>query len=455
MKKLRLLPLLALSAACLSACGGNNNKDESSAKSESGQPQESGSSQESNANNASSSEEVVDGEAVKVGLICLHDTSSTYDKNFIDALDQAAKELGKKIIYEKNCLLTNINEDEACYEAAKDLVDKDCKVIFADSFGHQAFMLRAAQEYEDVHFCHATGTNAKTAGLKNYHNAFASIYQGRFLAGYAAGLKLVDTKKAELDAGNALKVGYVGAYTYAEVMSGYTSWFLGVRNALRDYNYDDQKVTMDVRFTGSWYDPNGEASAADALIKDGCVLISQHADSMGAPSTCEQAGIPNVTYNVETKSDCPNTYLAYSRINWAPYYKAVVNAVFAGKDIDSEVAHNWTGTIDTGSVEYNVNWDNLSKDAAKLEEYKAKFAAVEKNVKEKASAYVFDCSKFTVKGQHLTTYMADTDGDADFKPDTEAIKTEGGVTFFNESAVASAPYFNVEIDGINLQNRQY
>ena len=176
---------------------------------------------------------------------------------------------------------------------------------------------------------------------------------------------------------------------------------------------------------------------------------------MGAPSTCEQARIPNVTYNVETKTECPNTYLAYSRINWAPYYKAVVNAVFAVKDIDNEVAHNWTGTTETGSVEYNVNWDNLTKDATKLAEYKNKFQEVEAKVKAKAAAYVFDCSTFTVGGEHLTTYMADTDGDAAFQPDTEAIKTEGGVTFFNESAVASAPYFNVEIDGINLKNREY
>lgn len=420
--KLRILPLAMLAAASITGLAGCGNSNS--------------------------------GDAVKIGLICLHDNNSTYDKNFIDALDVAVKNLGKKVIFEKNCLLTGVNEDEACLEAANDLVDKGCNVIFADSFGHQAYMLQAAKAHPDVHFCHATGTNAKTSGLSNYHNAFASIYQGRFLAGYAAGLKLVDSKsESEINAG--LKVGYVGAYTYAEVMSGYTSWFLGVRNALRDYNFDDSKVTMDVRFTGSWYEPNGEASAADALIKDGCVLISQHADSMGAPGTCEQAGIPNVTYNVETKVDCPKTYLAYSRINWAPYYEAVVNAVYEGKDIEGEVNKNWTGTIESGSVEYNVNWDNLSSDATKLADYKAKFEAVEKEVKEKGAKKVFDCSTFTVEGAHLTTYMADTDGDAEFKPDAEAIKTEGGVTYFDESTLCSAPYFNVEIDGISLLNRKY
>ena len=426
MKKLRLVSLLALGAASITGLVGCN---------------KGGSSEEKDEN------------AVKIGLICLHDSNSTYDANFINGLNEAVEHLGKKVIFEKNCLLTGINEDEACYDAAKDLVDKGCKVIFADSFGHQAFMLKAAQENPDVQFCHATGTNAKTAKQSNYHNAFASIYQGRFLAGYAAGLKLVEDHKADLDAQKALKVGYVGAFTYAEVMSGYTSWFLGVRNALRDYNYNDSLVTMDVSFTGSWYDPEGEGSAADALIKDGAVLISQHADSMGAPGTCEKANIPNVTYNVETKTECPKTYLGYSRINWAPYYKAVVNAVYEGKAIENEVNANWTGTIATGSVEYNVNWDNLSKDAAKLAAYKEKFAAVEKDVKEKGAAKVFDCSTFKVEGKALTTYLADTDGD--FQGETEAIVTKNGVSYFNESADASAPYFNVRIDGINLKNEKF
>ena len=416
MKKVRLVSLLALAAASVGTLIGCNSSNG-------------------------------DSKAVKIGLICLHDSSSTYDANFINAMDEAVKNLGDKVIFEKNCLLTDVPEDNSCYDAAKDLVERGCKVIIADSFGHQTAMLKAAKDFPNVQFCHATGTNAKTAGVKNYHNAFASIYQGRFMAGYAAGLKLVDSKKAELDAGTALKVGYVGAYPYAEVKSGYTSWFLGVRNALRDYNYNDSLVTMDVEFTGEWYHPEKESNQADKLIKAGCVLISQHADSMGAPSTCEQAGIPNVTYNIETKEKCPNTYLAYSRINWAPYYEAVVNAVYNGKDIDGEVNANWTGTVATGSVEYNVNWANVTSDATKLADYKAKFAAVEKDVKEKAAAKVFDCSTFKVNGAALTTYKADTDGD--YKGESEVIVTKDGVSYFNESALASAPYFDIDIDGIN------
>ena len=283
MKKLRLLSLLALGAASMSSLVGCNKGNGGEEKDEN---------------------------AVKIGLICLHDSNSTYDANFINGLNEAVEHLGKKVIFEKNCLLTGINEDEACYDAAKDLVDKGCKVIFADSFGHQAFMLKAAQENPDVQFCHATGTNAKTSGLANYHNAFASIYQGRFLAGYAAGLKLVDSKSADqINAG--LKVGYVGAFTYAEVMSGYTSWFLGLRNALSDYQYDPSKVTMDVSFTGSWYDPNGEASAADALIKDNCVLISQHHSLYARKGLYVKATFFAVTFVYYVFSDAANSVAAH------------------------------------------------------------------------------------------------------------------------------------------------
>ena len=397
------------------------------------------------------------GTTVKVGLICLHDAASTYDKNFIDGLNEAAKNLGTKVEFTTDCLLTGVNEDEHCYDAAKDLVKKGCNVIFADSFGHQDYMLQAAKEWPTVQFCHATGTNAKTSNLKNYHNAFASIYQGRYLAGYAAGLRLIADQYDLLSPEDfpATKVGYVGAYPYAEVKSGYTAWFLGVRAALEDTEVDPAKVTMDVRFTNSWYDPSAEQTAAKALIDGGAKLISQHADSMGAPGECETNNIPNVTYNIETKTNCPNTYLAYSRINWAPYYENVVKSVFDGKDVDGEKNSNWTGTVVTNSVQYNVNWDNVVKNVPALGKelilatLKLAFETEEAQIK-LGTKQVFDTSKFTVKGARVTTYLADTDGD--FKGDTEAITTDEttGITYFNESFHCSAPYFDLDIDGINL-----
>ena len=387
------------------------------------------------------------GKPVKVGLICLHDDKSTYDANFINALNEAVQDLGaEKVQLDSSCVLTGVDENQECYTAAKDLVKKGCNVIFADSFGHQDYMLKAAKEWPEVQFCHATGTNAKTAALPNYHNAFASIYQGRYLAGYAAGLRLLIDQEAKFSANEAMKVGYVGAFPYAEVKSGYTSWFLGVRAAIKDDGKDETLVTMDVEFTNSWYDVNGEQSAADKLIKGGAVLISQHADSMGAPGACEKANIPNVTYNIETKKDCPKSYLAYSRINWAPYYKAVVNAVFAGKGIEGEVNNNWTGTLATGSVEYNVNWDNMG-DAVQSAAALAKFTIVAAEIAA-GTRQVFNVENFTVKSQHLESYQADTDGD--FAPDTQVIESVGAMKVFAESKYCSAPYFDIDIDGIFL-----
>ena len=220
---------------------------------------------------------------VKVGFIFLHDENSTYDKNFIDAARaaQAALNLSDEQVLFK----TNIPEGQECYEAAAELVDEGCDVIFADSFGHEGFMIQAAREFPEVQFCHATGTRAHTEGLSNYHNAFASIYEGRYLAGIAAGMKLNEMIEAGEFTADEAKMGYVGAFPYAEVISGYTSFYLGAKSVC-------PTVTMTVKYTSSWFDEALEKEAANALIQEGCKLISQHADSMGAPTACELAGVP-------------------------------------------------------------------------------------------------------------------------------------------------------------------
>ena len=377
------------------------------------------------------------GNPVKIGLICLHDNSSTYDKNFIDSMAVAVANLGDRVAGDA-IIKTGVDESKDAFDAAKDLVKQGCNVIFADSFGHEPFILEAAQQYKNVQFCHATGTTAKVKDVANFHNAFASIYEGRYLAGYAAGLKLQamvaggQVTTANMDGAN-IKLGYVGAFPYAEVISGYTSWYLGVKAVVPN-------VVMNVTFTSSWYDFNAEKDGAKTLIDWGAAIVSQHADSMGAPGQCETSGVPNVTYNVSTEEQCPNTYLAYSKINWAPYYEEVVNAMYEGRAI-AEVNHNYTGTLATGSVVYDVK-DPVAKAACEL--VKAEL--------ENGTRKVFDCSKFTVKGEHLTEYLADVDDYGDFAPETNVIKTEGGITFFDESALRSAPYFNVEIDGITKLN---
>ena len=374
-----------------------------------------------------------EGSKVKVGFITLHDENSTYDKNFIDAAKEACANLGL-VENEDFFIKTNVGETEQCAEVAADLVDAGCNIIFADSFGHEPYMIQVAKENPDVQFCHSTGTRAHTEGLANYHNAFASIYEGRYLAGIAAGLKL----NAMIDAGDIkadeAKMGYVGAFTYAEVVSGYTSFYLGAKSVC-------PTVTMDVTFTGSWYDETLEKEGAEKLIQGGCKLISQHADSLGAPTACENAGVPNVSYNGSTQAACPNTYIISSRINWAPYYEYAIKAVMDGTAIDAD----WTGTLSTNSVVLT----DLNTTVAAEGTAEAIAAATEKL--EKGEIHVFDCSTFTVKGEALTSYKADVDTDDAYTPDTEVVH-DG---YFSESEFRSAPYFDLQIDGINLLDTNF
>ncbi len=367
---------------------------------------------------------------LKVGFIFLHDEQSTYDKNFIDAAVAACKNMNVTMVQK-----TQIPESKACYDAAVELIEVEgCDIIFADSFGHESFLMEAAAKYPDVQFCHATGTQAHTAkDLKNFHNAFASIYQGRYAAGVVAGLKLNEMIASGKITKEQAKMGYVGAFTFAEVMSGYTSFYLGAKSVC-------PSVTMDVKFTGSWYDETKEKQAAQALIDGGCVLISQHADSMGAPTACETAGVPNVSYNGSTASACPETFLVSSRINWVPYFEYMITQVKNGE----EIAVDWTGTLETGSVVLTELGKNVANGT------KEELDKVINGLKD-GTINVFDTANFTVKGEKLTSYKADVDFDTEYTKDTEVI--ENGI--FQESKFRSGPYFDIEIDGITLLDRNY
>ena len=368
--------------------------------------------------------EVEAAEKVKVGFIFLHDENSTYDLNFIVAAEDSCKVSGAEYVFKKN-----VPETQECYETAVELVNQGCNIIFADSFGHEEFLIQAAKKFPNVQFCHATGTRAHTEGLANYHNAFAAIYEGRYLSGIAAGMKLNEMIKSGKIKNNQAKLGYIGAFPYAEVISGYTSFFLGARSIC-------PSVTMDVTFTNSWYDEKLEAEKAKQLIDTGCKIISQHADSMGAPSVCESHGIFNVSYNGSLIDKCPNTFLISSMIDWKPYFDHVINCVKTGEKISAD----WTGNISTGSVKLsNLNENIAAKGTAK---------AIEKAQKaiELGKLKVFDTKKFTVNGKKITSYLADIDFDANFTGDKEVIFNG----YFHESEYRSAPYFDLKIDGINL-----
>ena len=412
MKKFFALLLSLTMILALTACGGTKSDDD----------------------NAKGDETKTDAPAetatdFKVGFIMLHDENSTYDLNFINAAKAACEKLGVEYT-----LITNVPEGQECYDKAAELADAGCNIIFADSFGHEDYMIQAAKEFPNVQFCHSTGTKAHTEGLDNYHNTFASIYEGRYLAGIAAGMKLnemIDSGKITAD---QAKIGYVGAFTYAEVISGYTSFFLGARSVC-------PSASMEVTFTGSWYDETAEKEGANKLIADGCVLISQHADSMGAPTACETAGVPNVSYNGSTESVGPNTYIVSSRIDWEPYYEYAITAAMNGDPIDTD----WTGTLATGSVVLTDLNANVAAEGTQ-EAIDAAKAELEAGTRQ-----VFDVTTFTVDGKQVESYQADVDTDANYTPDTEVV--ENGA--FQESKFRSAPYFDLRIDGITLLDEAY
>ncbi len=387
-----------------------------------------------------------------VALICLHGENSSYDKNFIDAFKAACE--AKGLSEKQYTIVTDVPEEgDDCYNRAVEFANAGYKAVFADSFGHESSLIKAAKAYPEVQFCHATGTgtsklldndNANDTPA-NFHNAFASIYEGRYLAGVAAGLKLLALygNNGVVSDENA-KIGYVGAHPYAEVISGYTSFYLGVKSVV-------ENVTMEVKYTYSWYDELKEKSTAEALINNGAKLVSGHADSMGVPAACKEKNVPNVFYNGTTTED---TFVIASKINWQPYFEIMIDGALGKATIPAD----YTGTIATGSVEITA----LGKAAAegtqtKLDEVKAKLV--------NGTLNVFDTSKFTVKNAkadtgayskaayitmdaegHLTAYNADVIDLGDYAGETNVV--ENGA--FKESSKRSAPYFDIIIDGITI-----
>lgn len=412
--------LMVAATVALSACSGNTGKTDNGTE----EAKSTGT-----ANDTGKTEEAEISDDFKVGFIFLHDENSTYDKNFMDAAKAAQAKLGlsdDQVIFK-----VGVPEGNDCYEAAADMVDAGCDLVFADSFGHEPFMLQAAKEFTDVQFCHATGTMAHTENLSNFHNAFASIYEGRYCAGIAAGLKLNEMIEAGDITAEEAKIGYVGAYPYAEVKSGYTSFFLGARSVC-------ESATMEVKYTQSWFDIALEREAAIALIDDGCVLISQHADSEGAPKACEERSIPNVAYNVSTIDMGPNTAIISSKINWEPYFELIITKTAAGKG--AEIPADWCGGFNEGAVELTELNTKVAAEGTqeKIDEAVAAFKAGELKV--------FATDTWTLDGKNLTEYEADVDTDENFTPDHNVIH-DG---YFDESAadMRSAPYFDILIDGI-------
>lgn len=384
--------------------------------------------------------------SIKIGVILVGDETEGYTKAHMDGIKEAASELGiadNQIIWKYK-----VHEDSTCYDAAVDLVGQGCNVVFSNSYGHQTYMVQAAQEYPDVTFVSMTGDFAAISGCANFKNAFTSVYESRYVSGVVAGMKLkelldngtltADVQPNSFDADGNVKIGYVGAFSYAEVVSGYTAFYLGVKSIVPN-------VVMEVMYTNSWFDIDKEGAAAEALVANGSVIIGQHADSTGAPAAVQKllndgTICYSVGYNVDMLETAPTAALTSATNNWAVYYKHAFECIMNGTELEADWAK--------GYAENAVAITKLGESCA--EGTADKVAEVEKALKD-GSLHVFDTSTFTVGGQAVTSAPCDmsfmdwSTMTAIYQGETvEAIK-DG---YFSESTFRSAPYFQLRIDGI-------
>ena len=377
----------------------------------------------------------------KVGAVLIGDENEGYTFAHIEGIKTAAKNLGldeSQIVWKYT-----VAEDSTCYDACVDLVGQNCSIIFSNSYGHQSYVQEAAGEFEDVTFVAMTGDTAANSGLSNFKNAFTGVYQSRYVAGVVAGMKvkeLVDNNKLtaeNIDKDGNVKIGYVGAFPYAEVKSGYTAFFLGIKSVY-------EKVSMEVTYTNSWFDITAEGTAAEKLMADGCVIIGQHADSTGAPSAVEAAfkngkTAYSVGYNVDMLNVAPDVALTSASNNWAVYYEYAIKAAMNGQTVDTD----WAKGYEAGAVGITELGSACAEGTAD------KVKEVEEALKN-GSLHVFDVNNFTVGGKKLDSCVVDLTGD--FDTDDEGDKEAIWDGYFHESELRAAPSFSLVIDGITELN---
>ena len=418
LRKLVSVAMAGVMTLSLAACGGSGTADTTAAPAptEAAADTTAADAGETEAKEAAPAGGVAK-EDLKVGFVFIGDENEGYTAAHYKGAMEMKEALG--LADDQIIVKWNIPEDETAQDAAMDLADQGCQIVFANSFGHESYVIEAAKEYPEVQFCHATGFQAASSGLSNMHNYFTAIYEARYVSGVVAGMKLNQMIEDGTVAKDACKIGYVGAYPYAEVISGYTSFFLGVRSVCPD-------ATMEVKYTNSWASFDLEKEAADALISDGCVLISQHADTTGAPTACEAAGVPCVGYNISMIATAPTQALTSSTNNWGAYVTEAVQHVVDG----TEIPVDWCKGFSDGAVLITeLNEAAVAPGTKeKVEEVEAKLAAGE--------LHVFDTSTWTVEGKTLDSYKKD---------DGNEYISDG---YFHESEFASAPAFDILIDGI-------
>ncbi len=439
MKKLLVLLMALVMTLALAACG--ETPAETPAEKTTVAKEEAAEATEAKEEAAEATEATEAASTAKVGIILVHDENTGYDYAHIQGIKAAAAAVGftdDQIIWKYN-----ISEDEKCYDTATDLVEQGCTYIFSDSYGHQSYMQQAASENEEVVFVSMTGDQAALSELPNFKNAFNYTYESRYVSGVVAGMKLAEliengeVADSNMDANGNIKIGYIGAYPYAEVVSGFTGFYLGVQSIV-------ENIVMDVTYTNSWYDPTAEAEAANSLVASGSIIISQHADSTGAPSAAEallQGGttVYCIGYNIDMLSVAPMSALTSSQNDWGVYYTYAFNSIVSGEEIMTD----WAAGYSDGAVMISPLGESVAAGTAE------KVAEIETALKD-GSLNVFDTTSYTVGGETITTYLAiDTDGD--WAPDSGEAIVDG---IFEESTLRSAPYFALRIDGITELNAQ-
>ena len=366
--------------------------------------------------------EGIPADEITVGYIYIGDENEAYTAAHYEGAKAMAEALG--LSEDQIIIKWNTAETEACYDAAIDLAEAGCDIIFGNSFNFESYMIEAAREYPEIEFCHATGYQAATCGLDNVHNYFTSVYESRYVSGVVAGMKLNEMIADGTITADKCVVGYVGAFPYAEVISGYTAFFLGIRSVCPE-------ATMKVQYTNSWASFDLEKEAAEALIAQGCVLISQHADTTGAPTACEAAGVPCVGYNVSMIATAPNTALTSASIDWAPYNTYAVECVINGEPI----AVDWCQGYDTGANKITELNEGVVAEGTAEKVAEVEAALVSGDLK------VFDTSTFTIGGETLESLI---EANADYAKYADYV-SDG---YFHESELASAPSFDIIVDGI-------
>jgi len=368
---------------------------------------------------------------LKVGVVLVGDENEGYTFAHIDGIRKAAAAVGlsdSDIVW-----FYNIPESEDCYDKCIECVEQGCNLVITNSYGHQTYCQQAAEENPEVEFVAMTGDTALKSGLPNFHNAFNMTFESRYVSGIVAGMKL----KEMMDAGLVTDpyIGYVGAYPYAEVVSGYTGFFLGIKSIVPDAH-------MDVQYTNSWFNIQDEGKAAEALMARGCVIIGQHADSTGAPKAVQTAkdngkNVYSVGYNIDMLAAAPTAALTSSTNDWSVYYTEAFQTMLDGGKLPTD----WSKGYEAGAVAITPLGPEVAPGTAEaVAEAEAAIQA--------GTLHVFDTSTFTVGGEPVTSAFT-FDSDGDWTNDTNEGIVDG---YYHKSEYITAPSFSLLIDGITELN---